>query len=229
MDTNMNIEKRPSKIWWLWVPLAWLFLQFGLEIAFDHSTLVTLHTEGGPHETVQFLLLVLSFLVALRILATFPLRTHPWLAAWVGLMAVCCFYVAGEEVSWGQHIIGWTTPEFWSGINDQNETNLHNTSSWLDQKPRLLLEIGVIVSGLILPLLRKYRPALVPARFAAIYPPSYLWVTAALFVFCKVADAIAESMGFNLFERVSEIIELYLYWFVFLYALYLARTLPKRA
>src|SRR3546814_4167282 len=53
--------------------------------------------------------------------------------------------MAGEEASWGQHYAGWLTPDNWQALNDQGETNLHNTSSWLDQKPRTLLEIGVIV------------------------------------------------------------------------------------
>jgi hypothetical protein len=39
-----------------------------------------------------------------------------------GLMLVC----AGEEASWGQRIFGWRTPEMWSAINAQAETNLHN-------------------------------------------------------------------------------------------------------
>lgn len=35
-------------------------------------------------------------------------------------------FVIGEEVSWGQRIFGFHTPEFFSQYNDQNETTLHN-------------------------------------------------------------------------------------------------------
>jgi hypothetical protein len=37
------------------------------------------------------------------------------------------FFVAfGEEISWGQRIFGWSTPESISAINHQQETNIHN-------------------------------------------------------------------------------------------------------
>ena len=37
------------------------------------------------------------------------------------------FFVAfGEEISWGQTIFGWETPEAFREINAQGETNLHN-------------------------------------------------------------------------------------------------------
>ena len=35
-------------------------------------------------------------------------------------------FVAGEELSWGQHIFEFTTPEFLRGLNRQNEFNVHN-------------------------------------------------------------------------------------------------------
>ena len=34
-----------------------------------------------------------------------------------------------EEISWGQHIFRWQTPSFFSNLNHQNETNIHNISS----------------------------------------------------------------------------------------------------
>ncbi len=36
-------------------------------------------------------------------------------------------FVAGEEISWGQRIFGFTTPDFLMGLNVQNEFNVHNT------------------------------------------------------------------------------------------------------
>lgn len=37
---------------------------------------------------------------------------------------------AGEEVSWGQRIFNFTTPEFWSFLNRQGEMTLHNLNFW---------------------------------------------------------------------------------------------------
>ncbi len=35
-------------------------------------------------------------------------------------------FAAGEEISWGQRIFGFSTPDFLADINDQQEFNLHN-------------------------------------------------------------------------------------------------------
>ncbi|WP_084417817.1 hypothetical protein [Henriciella litoralis] len=46
-------------------------------------------------------------------------------AVYVGA-AIVCFFVAGEEISWGQWIFHWETPEAMAAVNLQHETNLHN-------------------------------------------------------------------------------------------------------
>lgn len=40
--------------------------------------------------------------------------------------AIAFFWASGEEISWGQHMLGTETPEWLGKINGQNETNLHN-------------------------------------------------------------------------------------------------------
>jgi hypothetical protein len=35
-------------------------------------------------------------------------------------------FIGLEEISWGQRILGWTTPAGWGAINYQGEANLHN-------------------------------------------------------------------------------------------------------
>lgn len=41
-------------------------------------------------------------------------------------LAIASFFVAGEELSWGQWIFHWGTPDMLTEINRQQETNLHN-------------------------------------------------------------------------------------------------------
>jgi len=50
-------------------------------------------------------------------------------------------YFLGEEISWGQHIFKWTSPEFFKNANIQGETNIHNISNLFDQVPRTLVII----------------------------------------------------------------------------------------
>jgi hypothetical protein len=205
-------------IFWLWLPIIGIVAQIILEITVPRDLKVPMHTEGGPHETLQEICLIFAFVLSLITLTKINWAAEKWLGIWIAAAAVCCFYVGGEEISWGQHIVNWTTPEFWSQVNDQNETNLHNTSSWLDQKPRAILMAGIIVGGLIIPALRKWKPSWLPAKFTAIYPSGYLVVTSLCVLVPYLVQNIYNNLtGGNLFERVSEVQELYMYYFVALY------------
>jgi hypothetical protein len=54
-----------------------------------------------------------------------PSRGKLVIAACLLILAVLFFFDAGEEISWGQRIIGWKTPALFRG-NTQLETNIHN-------------------------------------------------------------------------------------------------------
>jgi hypothetical protein len=51
---------------------------------------------------------------------------RPVLAAAYLVFGIGCFFVAGEEIAWGQRIIGYGTPERLEEINEQKETTVHN-------------------------------------------------------------------------------------------------------
>ncbi len=214
---------RFDKILWLWVPLVFLAVQFALEMSFSTETLSAMHSENGPHESVQSVLMLAAFAIALMTMIKINWRRQAWLGLWMALAAICCLYVGGEEVSWGQHFLNWTTPEYWAAINDQNETNLHNTSSWLDQKPRLILLTGVVTGGLIIPLLRKKRPGLLPEKYAVIYPPASFGVMAVMTLVVHMLD----KADIGVFVRGSEVVELYLYYFVLMYVIILRRRVAS--
>ncbi len=50
-----------------------------------------------------------------------------WLRRFYILVGLGALFVAGEEVSWGQHIFGFVPPDFLVSANIQDETNFHNT------------------------------------------------------------------------------------------------------
>ena len=80
------------------------------------------------------------------------LPSRDWLViGWAATVMLACVYFAGEEVSWGQQLFHWSTPAAIDQLNDQHETNLHNMSSWFDQKPRALLELWVVIGGIWIP------------------------------------------------------------------------------
>ncbi len=217
---GMNSVSYLKPIWWLWLPLLVLGIQIVTEILLSAEVLSRLHSENGPHEIVQFCIILSAFLLSASLLRHISLKVTPILFSWIALATVSCFYVAFEEISWGQHFFDWDTPRDWVLINDQGETNLHNASSWLDQKPRLILEIGVVVGGLLIPFLLRVKPSFLPKRFTIMYPPAILGVVAGLFLCLKLIDKV-EVLGVNVFERVSEVQELYMFYFVFLYVVIL--------
>lgn len=59
------------------------------------------------------------------------------------LVALGAFVVAGEEISWGQRIVGLVTPDALKDINHQGETNIHNISGF-----QRLFNLGEMVVGL---------------------------------------------------------------------------------
>jgi hypothetical protein len=45
---------------------------------------------------------------------------------WFILLSLLFFFGGGEEISWGQRIFGWKTPDAFEHENIQHETNIHN-------------------------------------------------------------------------------------------------------
>jgi len=80
----------------------------------------------------------------LRILATLDRR----LGVGVTTLAIVCFLLLMEEISWGQRILGFETPDEIGQINAQQETNLHNMFVGYNQLIRLAIAL-VIATVLI--------------------------------------------------------------------------------
>jgi len=148
----------------------------------------------------------------------------PLVRAWVVLVTLACVYLAGEELSWGQHLLGWETPEPVKALNDQGETNLHNVSSWFDQKPRLALELWIIVGGIVVPL-REGRPG---RGYAAGSLPYWFWPTrdvlptAILAIALHVPDKVKDLFGLSQLPLEIRYSEPQEYYFALFLALYLA-------
>ena len=214
--------------WWLILPLlSAVFLLVAGQLAPEFYDVWIGSESRGALELSHVVLPLASLVIALRVLLLPALRQRPWLYLWVGLAALANLYIAGEEASWGQHYIGWATSESWQAINDQGETNLHNVSSWLDQKPRTLLEIGVILGGIVIPLAALRWPRLRKGWYGIVLPPMICLPSALLAEFSRMSERLLNLVadGAYLFSRASEVQELYFYYFILLYLIVLRRRL----
>jgi len=76
-------------------------------------------------------------------------------------LALVSLLAIGEELSWGQRIVGFSTPDIAAG-NRQGELTLHNDAR-VEEPARLVLLIGAVY-GMAAPLVIRCRTPFVPPR-----------------------------------------------------------------
>ncbi len=175
---------------------------------------------AGLIEDLTFFVLIPGILAAAFALVKWRKRVKwNWLKVYLALWILACVYFAGEEVSWGQWWFGWETPEVFEQINYQGETNIHNTTSWLNQKPRAAVETFIMVAGLLVPVglvaLRK-KVGRVDERLRWILAPSMCWAAAAYFLVVRTASWVSVHPLWDKMDE-SELRELTIAWFLTLY------------
>ena len=72
------------------------------------------------------------------------------------LVAAFCIFVAGEEFSWGQRLLGFTPPASFLEHNTQQELTLHNFAD-LFGRPKFTLIAVLVGYGILLPLFAQWR------------------------------------------------------------------------
>lgn len=111
---------------------------------------------------------------------------------------------AGEEISWGQRIFGWGTPEYFQSSNIQAETNFHNLNfieTDLIDTNKLFILFWVSYC-LVIPLLNRYS-SLFNRIFQGInLPVPPLWI-GALFLTNYLITQLIELSGFITTKRVN--------------------------
>ena len=219
---------RWSRFWTTWFPyivavamifIAWLAPEFMAKWLVSETT--------GIVEFLHALIPLIIAFIALRMLLRPSLRAEHLRTVWCVALVLGGVWLAGEEASWGQHYLDWVTPEGWSRLNDQGETNFHNVSHWLDQKPRLILVTGIAVTGIFMPYILLHRPGWLPRSFDFTYAPLALVPLAILVVLSGFYDEAADAYGPKVMKslRGGEFQELFIVWYLLAYTL----TLRERA
>ncbi len=140
-----------SVLWGIAVALAWTLLiaplvLMGVMLVIAGVNVDLFHfliDEDHPIEWSQFFAIAAAA-VAFAVAAV-RARRHGrrGLMALYLLIAVACVVVAGEEISWGQRILGWGTPAVLEDVNHQGEANIHNIGV-----VQRLFNLGELVAGL---------------------------------------------------------------------------------
>lgn len=155
-------------------------------------------------EWCQFYLFAIAFILCVRLVLG---RSH--YAGFFSILALACFYVCGEEISWGQRLLSLDVPQFFQQYNLQRETNLHNFitgpyDTVLKRSIETLLAIGLIGFGALYPQRWTNSWRLIRATKMIIPPaPIHLWP-----FFCVGALLELRLLHFNEAELAEILIAL---------------------
>ena len=195
--------------------VAWLALPLVATVLLAAAYLVKpvfrfLTDEDSIIEWIQILALVAGIAGTARVALIMYRRRARRFTVVFSIMAMAAFVVAGEEISWGQRLLGIETPGALEEINKQGETNIHNIG--LTQGGFWTAELIVGLYCVIVPLVVAARRLAVPWRPSfALVPPLFLVTWFALPLAYRLARlTVVPHAGFAV-VRMGELTELALY------------------
>jgi len=115
----MNSEKAMKWIVYLFL-VSFVFCVIYLHI-YNQEVLSEWCTEDGIVESITTICYFIASFIFI-----FACKTQRFRNIWYWFFALLFFFIAGEEISWGQRFFNITTPEMLKNINVQQEVNIHN-------------------------------------------------------------------------------------------------------
>jgi hypothetical protein len=114
-----------------WVVMAGLYLLRTYFLFLDESYTPTMKgifkgEHGVLDRTEAVIWLPIVALNAIMLVDAWRRQLASVTRLWFLGMTLACFVMAGEEVSWGQHVFGFAPPESVAQVNAQEEFNFHN-------------------------------------------------------------------------------------------------------
>jgi hypothetical protein len=181
IQRDADLAEVPRRLAWavFWLPLAGLAGLLLIAVIF-RPAYDRLLQEDYPVEWAQFDFCVFTCVVSALAARRFHRQRQIAIAVTLVLLCLGTFVLAGEEISWGQRILGIATPADRAGVNAQSEMNLHNVTVGFDVESmfrQISLLIGIV--GAVVPLLTRCRPAALTSTYwKTLSPPLF---TAPLF------------------------------------------------
>ncbi len=215
--------------WWtLYLPLVVLAGVLLIHAVAREFYLAHVLPEGfGFLELSQFFLALAASVLSARALRLGVVKGSTLL--WIAMVffALAAFYVDGEEHRWGQNFLNWNTPSYWSEINRQQETNLHNTSAWFNQRPKLVFDVAMFIGGLLVPFVQIWTGPFRRPLLALLTPTLAIAPAALIALAFKAVDDLGKGgmLGEMAFSRPSEVVETFQYAYMLFYVVVLSRRL----
>jgi len=216
--------KVSAKEWNISTRTAWLI--FGLPIIGAMLLPITranqhlydvLTMEDGPIEWAQFVFYLLAAIASMGIAFKRFQAGHHWQAVLFLGLAFANFFIAGEEIAWGQRIFGLQTPEELRAINHQGEITVHNIQKVQDAF-NLVLFLGGIYGTLAyfvnkrLQLQKRWSEA----NYLFVPPVFTVGAFLVLFVYKLIRYTVWRTPGFTI-TRYAEWPELCLAFALFVF------------
>lgn len=155
-----------------WMPVFGTL--FVLASCFHRPLFVFLLDEDGLGEWLQFALFCIATISGMVITVRLARSGSRFYAALFAMFALMMFFCAGEEISWGQRILGLETPESILESNKQKELNLHNVGNTLTYM-RLVMLAGSAAGASAWLVNRKLRiERFIPRADELFIPPLFL-------------------------------------------------------
>ena len=208
----MSPNRDVSPWYWLIVPLvcsaAYVIILVHQEVLLWWSNgWLAANGEFGVLETAQVVVMVCAIAAGITVLRLQRNVSVPGLRIWATIVLIGCLYILGEEISWGQHYLGWATPQWYAKFNYQQETNLHNLhSGWFIFKPRALLEAFIVIGVCVRPLWRRLRkaPGHPPTCLSYwVWPTHVCTAAAGLVIIASITKRVDKAFGLQLFRIIG--------------------------
>jgi hypothetical protein len=109
------------------IALVLIILLIGYFLFYTNLAAFTIYVEeDGTVEWLTVVGLMLGCIVSFSRFFKLIGKRNWWFLTVTFVLAIMLFFASGEEISWGQRILGIKSPEFFQKNNAQHETNIHN-------------------------------------------------------------------------------------------------------
>ena len=125
------------------------------------------------------------------------------------IVGIVLFVLGMEEISWGQTLFNWHTPEVFATINTQNETNIHNIFNHLFVP---LYALVCMVIGSVVLFTDEVKAIVTQSELLneviSLLPSSEFTLWGGIFLFLSLLNLMSDGFGLELTEELFSIFSL---------------------